>query len=143
VQSTFSKKLELFRLLFPSWRFYSEVTEVPVLFYRLPDESDIWKLAINKSKQHWHSLFFNPEGNLYHAITSLLQKAEQEIGELEDPQIITFENSVSFNLIKNLVEYQLRKLNHSSVNYQFKVSRVLQGESNPSEDFLISRIYRL
>jgi len=136
----------LFRSLFPSWQFFAAVTEVPVLYLRISQDGQNfspWENALKKPARHWYSLFLNPEGNLFLACNSLLQQAEVEIGDLSPIEAENYESSVSFNLIKNLVQFCLRQSENNYSHFQFKIGRVLQGSDlQAPEDFLISIIYQ-
>ena len=164
-RSTFmsGKFLALFRSLFPSWRFFSDVTQVPTVHYRFSSDGGIfssWKLGLKKPVRKWYSLIVNHHGNLYLASHTLLQQLESDIGELSPQTIDRFENSVSFQLTKNLVRYLVVNQEGLMVTqegllvtpeeskpnlfYQFKVSRARQGsDGSSSEDFLISKVFRL
>jgi hypothetical protein len=88
-------------------------------------------------------LFYNPEGNLYLASNTLLQQLESYISELTNDQREKFEDSVSFKLVNNLVQSVIGASfeNKHQLFYQFKVTRIRQGEpSLDGEDFLVSKI---
>ena len=146
-----SPTAHLLRSLFPSWRFYEEVTEVPVLQFRVSIDGTQfgdWVTAVEKPKLEWHSLFLNRSGNLFHAEQSLLQLLESEIGDLpavNAAQIAVLENGVSFQLASNLVQYFLREqLSLAEQFFQFRLLRVRQGEQLESgEEFLRSSAQRI
>lgn len=140
-----SKFLTLFRVLFPSWKFFTGVTEIPALYYRILSEhgdAGPWLPVLKRPERKWYSVFFNPEGNLCLAVQSLFQQVEAEIGELEPEQVELFEQSVSFQLLKNLALITLRseRLLEPGISFQFKLNRIRQGDlSGSGEDFLISK----
>ena len=156
----------LFRALFPSWRFFEDVTDVPVLFYRIeskstegkPNDGDSipefgpWTPGLRQLNRNFGSLLFNPQGNLVHAINSLLQHLEIDVGETSPERIDSFEETVSFCLVKDFVDYLLQGGKYldsaeravPGTKYQFKIGRVRQGAPvEQFEQFLISKVLRI
>ena len=144
-----SRTLHLFRALFPSWRFFEDLVALPLLEYRVAKtgtELGPWQMALDKPGRKLSSLFVNAEGTLYLACNGVLQQLESDIGELSAPAPETFEDSVSFQLVKNLVRFELSKHNVllSGSKFQFKISRREPGApDNHSEMFVMSKIYEV
>lgn len=145
-----SRALKLFRVLVPSWGFFADVADLPVLFVRTADSSGSWGEwfpAVMKPQRRLWSVLFNPEGNLYLAYNTLLQQVESDIGELDGVAVQSFESSVSFRLLHNLVRYRLNSAHDEHLRnvtqYQFRLERRPQGDpkSSTGEAFLTSKIY--
>jgi len=139
--------MNLFRSLFPSWRFFEELAEVPVLFYRTgATESSLgeWQEALPQGKRFWGNLFLNPRGNLVFACGTLLDQLMNDIEAWDTQKELKFNESVSYRLVKNMVLVWMKKnpyVDGLGV-YQFKVSCVRQGASQDGlEDVLISPVY--
>jgi len=141
------RSLQLFRVLFPSWRFFDGPIEQPVLFYRVAaggGEWSAWQVALRRPPRKWHSLFLNGEGNLFLACYTLLDQLEDDLGKMDVPDGEAFERSASFQLTRNLVCFLLRERGEmrNGCRYQFKVSRMLADGSPPCfEEILLSPAY--
>ena len=57
------RAIYLFRALFPSWRFYEEVCEVPMLYIRSGTETELgdWHPAWKPLERSLRKIFLNPE----------------------------------------------------------------------------------
>lgn len=135
--------LMLFRVLFPSWRFYDDVNYVPFLYYRFGhDEKNFgeWKLVLPKLKRNIFNILINPEANLTHAYNTLIQQLEQDKEEVSEENKNDFVKSVSYNLIKNLVQKQIFFSHQlkSKFYFQFKIRAALPENMADAEDVLIS-----
>lgn len=142
--------LHMFRSLFPSWRFFEDVTEIPLLMIRSgcgQEELGPWRQGLVIPRRGPLILLLNPQGNLVHAANSLLQQLEYDIGDAPPDRIEAFETTVSFLSVKNLVLFLLRREQLSgqtepATKYQFKVGRLRQGQPIEKLDpFLISKVY--
>ena len=132
--------LSLFRVFFPSWRFFEDTCDRPVLYARV--NGGEWQRVLNNPKRGLLSLFYNPEGNLFLAYGSLLDRLLKDASELASGQERLLVDSVSYRLVRNLIErtFKLSK----GVSYQFKVSVAGESASCESEqDVLISREHAL
>ena len=139
----------LFRVLLPSWKFFEDLSEVPIIQYRIgPKDEEIgeWQELIHRPKRGLGSLFLNADGNLCLAKHSLLQQVETDIGELDPEHTEPFLDSVSFGLTKNLVEFEIQNRGEfrPGLKAQFRLSRQKQGApESPLEHFLTSAIYEV
>ncbi len=142
------KTIYLLRALFPSWKFFEDVCQLPVLYYRFAREGEEfceWQNCFQKPKRHLSAVIFNPQGNLLLACNGLLQQLESDIEELDASKADKFDQSVSYRLTKNLVIYQVSKQHqcHAGFRYQFKVASLMQGSTDEtSEIFLTSPIHQ-
>ena len=125
--------LQLFKAFVPSWRFFSDIGHVPVLHYRFESAGEFsnWQTYPSELKRSWLSLFFNPNGNAAHAVQNLLTHLMLETQSSEP-----IDHTVSFQLVKNLIENEVPK----SHKFQFKLgARDLVTQM--SEDILVSPVY--
>ncbi|MCB0344921.1 MAG: hypothetical protein KDD66_07380 [Bdellovibrionales bacterium] len=141
-----SRKVYLFRSLFPSWRFFEDLSELPVLYHRVrkgtKDFGD-WMPSLKPLERKFSSVLLNPGGNRLLAYYGLLQQVENDMQSVEDGAEHKFSNSVSYLLLERLVREQiLLSCSHAeekNAAFQFKLRSVLQGESVESgQDILVS-----
>lgn len=145
-----NRSLQLFRVLFPSWRFFEDIAAVPVLHYRCENSSgefSAWREALRRPQREMLGIFCNPQTNLYHACQSLLQHLESDIGDCQTEQEIgTFADSVSYLLTRHLVASLIRQ-EHSELQakrFQFKVTRAVGNDENRTiETFLVSHTHEV
>jgi len=126
----------LLRALFPSWRFFEDIVEVPVLRIRVDDESE-WHDALPNLERRLESLFLNPTGNLHHALGTLLHQLSYDLESVSDKDPEAFEESVSYRLVENAVRVLLPS---NATQFQFKVTAIYQARpSEAGTDILVSR----
>ena len=129
--------VQLLRAFLPSWKFFEDLGEVPVLYFRIKSAGQWteWKKWIDPIERKWWQLIFNPQGNLNLAYGSLVQELCDEIHKSKD--IEQLENSKPFQDLKNLLLE--RSLGMSEV--QFKI--VAEQAQGPSIDVLVSPEFKL
>jgi len=138
------RKVYLFRCLFPSWKFYEDVCYMPILYCRTSSDGDNfspWQPVIEKLERNWRCLFLNPEGNLSHAYSSLLQQLESDKEDIDEDHKDDLVQSVSYQLTKNLVRSKLDLKPNEKMCYQFKLTLELQGNSSDGQDILFSLVH--
>ena len=134
----------LMRALFPSWRFFEEITDIPKLFYRIensPGQYDPWKPCLWRPTRSLSALLLNAEGNLMFAFGGVVQHLMQDLESVAPEDLEEFMKSPSYQLSKNIALHHLRQDYDSSTvrNFQFKICTVLQGEDDSAlEDVFIS-----
>lgn len=118
-----SPLLNLFKPLFPSWKFFDESVDTPLLYYRtiIGTEDSEWIICVPHAPKKWFHLFINPSGNFYLAYHSHIQQLLGELDACTDEQISTFHKSVSYQMTENFVRYELQRLKFVG-NFQFKIS---------------------
>ena len=130
--------MNLLRALVPSWRFFDKVGDVPRLYHRSMDNSGNWSEWTPTLRppppRRFQSLIQNPEGNLYLAAQSLIERFAYEVAETES--IDSIEYSVSYALTNRLVQERLREDGLKPLKYQFMI-RVFSGDE--SGELLVSR----
>ena len=126
-----SQSLSLLRAVFPAWRFFEEIADVPALSHRLigPDAAPgPWVNTLQAPVRTLGMLFLNAAGNLYLAQQSLV---EQLAAQLEDEPERDPTQSTSYRLVQALVIQRIRA--DQSVGegqYQFQLCE--RGQSSPS-----------
>ncbi len=137
------RKLYLFRCLFPSWKFYEDICYQPLLYYRLADDGknfQQWQLCIEKLDRSWNKLFLNSNANLVHAYGSLVQQLENDKEEIEEGREKDLVSSVSYKLVKNLVEDRIKD---QAKFFQFKLTLTMQGLPQDNADILVSIVHEV
>ena len=125
---------QLFRVLLPSWKFFDGRVDAAVLLYRLSDDGIVfgdWILCIPKTgKRSWKKLFLNTRENYLFAAHALIEYLKNDLSDGSDP-------AVSLELVKNLVEFQIREseVNSKSNYFQF----TLKGPEYLSPVFEVSQ----
>lgn len=140
--------LQLFRVLFPSWKFFDDVAAIPTLHYRLETSPDLftqWEEIPKKPQRRLLGIFVNPELNCYLACQSLLQQLESDIGDLQsEGQAEQFFQSVSYQLTLNLVRDSIKELT-TDRRFQFKICRAQTfdrlAQTVDVETFLVSQLH--
>jgi hypothetical protein len=125
-----SPVVQRLRAFFPSWRFFEDLGDVPVLLGRSgPSEAGLgpWVPLLPPVRRRWTQLFYNPEGNLALAFGSLVQ---QLVSDAADHETGDFATSVSYRLAHELVRRQLGPV----TCFQWKV---VAG----ADDVLVSPVY--
>lgn len=134
----------LFRVLFPSWRFFEDVGPVSRLYYRYQlsnGKLSDWMETPKFPQKKWHNLFFNPEGNLFLASHSLIDQAISDVNERSPNDKSDFSETVSYRLLRNLVEVDMIQsgLDPNQVPFQFKIE-VWQSKSDRYEALISEEI---
>lgn len=137
----------LFRTLLPTWRFFEDFGEVPLLFCRfryLNENFQEWHLCLSKPQTKWHHIFLNPQGNHYLACHSLLAQLLEELNDFDEKTLSEFNLTTSFLLTRNLVHHQIKNLHRDKdiFEFQFKICTVHPNTPQlKTEDVLISPVY--
>ena len=143
-----NRNIQLFRALFPSWRFFEDSGRVPILYWRYSkDRSSLgdWVPTLKCRKRHWWHLFLNPQGNYQFACKTLLHQLVSDINDLEsefDQDAV--KRLISFELVKNLVIYELSRSfkNSGPLHFQFKVTATpSELTKGATDDILVSETY--
>ena len=143
------RAVALFRALLPSWRFFEDICEIPLLEFRVSrngEDWSSWNRCIESPPREIKSLLFNAEGNLRLAYHSLVQQLEADLQEADDNHPELFLNSVSYLLTKNLVISRIRNDADFGevIQFQFKVTNIMPGViEKQTDDILISPICEL
>jgi len=146
-----------FRLLFPSWKFFNCVGEIPQLLVREQDRYGAWsdrQPLCQPRKRQWFHFWINSEYNDFLARGSVLQRfCEQveEYSENTDDRSVDLRTFSTYRMLQRFVELVISRrtqVNALSSNcglaiaFQFKVVvHRFSRNDRRVEDFAISRIY--
>lgn len=118
-----SPLLNFFKPIFPSWKFFDESVDTPLLYYRTINGQEVsgWIICVPHAPKKWFHIFINPTGNFYLAYHSHIQQLLGELDACNDDQITAFHKSVSYKMTENFVRFELQRKNYIG-NFQFKIS---------------------
>jgi hypothetical protein len=118
-----SPGLSLLRCLFPAWRFFEEIADIPVLSHRVIEPGGApgpWVTTLRAPARHATMLFLNAPGNLHLAQQSLV---EHLAAQLEDAPDADPAGLTSYRLVQALVAGRIRgELPAGTGQYQFRLS---------------------
>jgi hypothetical protein len=131
--------LFIFRIFFPSWKFFEEYDGNPKLFYKIDDGP--WIPVLLKIKRHWWMCFLNAEGNMTLFKKSLIQ---QYSGEIENEESLTMKMT-SYEMIKDMIRDNLVKNNYLGGHWcQIKITTVaFEGGEHKEMDYFLSSPYKI
>jgi|GEM_PF-2332717 len=140
----FSKFIFLFRLFFPSWKFFDESSYLYYLKYRFACENeDIsqieWQLCPPKLNRNFMQIVLNPDGNIALACESTLQHFYSDLYESQSSNnSIVLVELTSYKNLQNLVEFYADKFDKDFCYYQFKIA-IMNGIEE--EDIMVSKVH--
>lgn len=140
-----SKYMFIFRIFFPSWKFFDDSGVIYALKYRVCTkieemESAPWAACPPKLKRSWYQLMVNPKGNIALACDSVIQHLSASINEVIDSDSqFQLSDSASYKVAQNMVLYFCRQTEHDYRFYQFKLTE--QNHDTTYTDVMISPIY--
>lgn len=115
-----SPTLNLFKSMFPSWKFFDENNDTPALLFKT---DQTWIICFSPQKTKWRQILINPSGNFYLAYHSQIQQLLGDLNETDDDSINSFQNSTSYKIVTNFVRYKLNLIKYSG-HFQFKISYI-------------------
>lgn len=127
------------RALFPSWRFFEKLGDLPQLHFRMRragGDFGNWVSARRAVPRGAGAILLHAEGNLALACNTLLEQLVSDLGDHEAGEVAGLSENVSYRLVRNLVEFRIREggFEPAPFEFQFKVT-------SDSEDFLVSGIH--
>ncbi|MCC6953207.1 MAG: hypothetical protein IT290_03735 [Deltaproteobacteria bacterium] len=128
----------LLRPFVSSWRFFDQVTELPVMQIREVSADGTlgeWRNAILAPRVRSWNLLYHPHGNVFHAKQTLLQQSFIELTAEKRPTQLVEETS-AFQLLRHLAETS-RSDDIPPAAFQFRVGYEL---GDVFEDHLISPV---
>ncbi len=152
-----SPTMQALRAFFPSWKFFDELGDVPVLLHRVgqdPSAMGPWQPSLPKLRRRAGSLLVNAEGNLWLAYGSVVQQLVIELDELPEADASGSDAAITerttYQITRELVAFRIRELEAElPPYYQFKVVTMPVGAgvgaaaaASPAEDLLISPVYQ-
>jgi hypothetical protein len=103
-----STSLTLLRCVFPAWRFFEEIADVPRLDHRVIEAGCApgpWVCTLHAPVRRSSMLFLNAAGNLYLAEQALVERLA---AQLEDEPQADAAESTSYRLVQALVAQRIR-----------------------------------
>jgi hypothetical protein len=164
-----SRRLSLFRALFPSWRFFDRLEHVPKIYVRvrvsLAEENEKssdawseWRPLFKRWSRSLVNLYYNPQGNLEFAYHSLTEQLISDLNEFADTAAGSdFSTTVSCRLAERMVRSVLLQNQDDffvadggadvgigrGAEFQFKISVIDILTQQPIDDILVSAPYPL
>lgn len=133
----FGHRIYLLRSLFPSWKFFEDFGPVPQLWLRTQKDQEWseWRPCLKTPHRKWGLLFHNPELNYQLACGSLLTHFATDLNDFKDSDLSKFKNCITYQLTKNLVDYEIRNQKIAAPNslFQFKLTAT---NENPLVDHI-------
>jgi len=140
----------LLRVLLPSWRFFDDVQDTPVLLVRTARVAlpfGAWRPVLIPRARQLAQLLWNPDGNLLLAQHALLERLLADLAEWDEGRDPPPESLVSYQLVQHLVEGAIAAdgaaarpvAGAGTVRYQFKLAEVADPAGSIGGDLLISR----
>lgn len=131
--------LKLFRVLFPSWRFFETLQPIPRIYFRVGTgrlDHSAWKpLLIPSPPRRLRHLFHNPEENLRLAFQVQVEQLLNDIAESEPTSEFEFEKLPAFHIVSTQVrELILAQTTLPIKFYQFKIGVIeFNGSLNKTQ----------
>jgi len=138
-----SEGLSLLRSLFPAWRFFEEIAEIPVLSHRVIAQDAApgpWRCTLHAPARSAGMLFLYAAGNLHLAQQSLVEhllalRQEQPGGD-------DLSSTTSYRLVQALVLQQIRN-EHPEVTGQYQFRLCERGQPDDVPPLLLSQSHTL
>jgi hypothetical protein len=140
-----NKWMQLFRFLFPSWRFFEDIGHVPSLEIRfgLTDKTlSIWHVYPSEFAMNFLSFLYNPKGTLSLAFRSHLAQLINEIHEVQNPEEVEGMSSYLMVYQFALQECRERKDRFFQIRLLASIPE-FKGQRGRSEVVLISPVYEV
>ena len=133
--------------MFPSWKFFDESNDTPVLLYSLIEleKPNEWKICIPPPEKKWFHFLLNPKGNYYLAYNSHIQQLLGDLENCADSELAIFHQCISYEITEHFVHFELQKKNIQGT-FQFKLSNIKIHNQNDfliKDDILISPILEI
>lgn len=117
--------LKLLHILFPSWKFFEDLTPIPKIFYRVSQNGNNYSewlpLNQNKPQRSIRKLFHNPEENLQLTYQAQIEQLVNDIAELPSSNyVLALESLTSYKIVSAYIKEQIL-LSHTTPYFQFKI----------------------
>lgn len=119
------QEMKLFRILFPSWRFFEGLTPIPKIFYRVsPNNKNYgeWLPLIiqNNPQRSIQNLFHNAQENLQLTYQAQIEQVVNDIAELPSDSELDLTSLTSYKIVYAYIKEQIL-LRHTGQYFQFKI----------------------
>jgi len=135
------QSVALLRALLPSWRFFEAPEGYVLLLARAVSSSteEPFMPALPVAARGVSGWLFSARGNLRTACHDLVDALVSDLAEREATPIQQAEQLVSYRLVQNMVQWQLRAAGRSFDAYQLKLVAV--HSHGAEEELLVSPVY--
>ena len=149
--------IALVRVLIPSWRFFDDISESPLLLARVanPDAPfGPWLPVLHPPRRALRDVLWNPGGNLALACNALVEHLvadladfdesgadfDESVADFDESGAIRAEELVSYQLVLNLVRSTLaaRSQPATGIRLQFKLAERASTTTSTPGDVMIS-----
>lgn len=135
--------IALVRVLIPSWRFFDDISESPLLLARVanPDAPfGPWLPVLHPPRRALRDVLWNPGGNLALACNALVDNLVSDLADFDESGAIRAEELVSYQLVLNLVRSTLaaRSQPATGIRLQFKLAERASTTTSTPGDVMIS-----
>ena len=142
--------IALVRVLIPSWRFFDNISESPLLLARVanPDAPfGPWLPVLHPPRRALRDVLWNPGGNLALACNALVEHLVADLADFDESGAdfdesgaIRAEELVSYQLVLNLVRSTLaaRSQPATGIRLQFKLAERASTTTSTPGDVMIS-----
>ncbi len=135
--------IALVRVLIPSWRFFDDISESPLLLARVanPDAPfGPWLPVLHPPRRALRDVLWNPGGNLALACNALVEHLVADLADFDESGAIRAEELVSYQLVLNLVRSTLaaRSQPATGIRLQFKLAERASTTTSTPGDVMIS-----
>lgn len=120
-----SKWLNYFKFLFPSWCFFDESSDTPVILYRTMDMKD-FQIALEPHSINLLNIFSNPRHNLYMNFNSVQQQLLNEIYDNQNNKDFNLKELPSFKLALSFIRNYI--LNNKNIVLDVKFSFIKKND---------------
>jgi hypothetical protein len=121
-----NKTLNFFKAFFPSWKFFDESVNTPVLLIRTQYNETLsdWQVAYPPPKTKWFHFLLNPQGNFYLAFHSHIQQLLGELTLCDEEETKKFHTLVTYKTTVNFARFKVLQLTAEAKYFQFKISNI-------------------
>lgn len=135
--------IALVRVLIPSWRFFDDISESPLLLARVATPSapfGPWFPVLHPPRRALRDLLWNPGGNLALVCNALVDHLVSDLADFDESGAIRAEELVSYQLVLNLVRSTLaaRSQPATGIRLQFKLAERASTTTSTPSDVMIS-----
>lgn len=113
-----SRWINYFKFLFPSWCFFDESSDTPVLLFKT-NLMDNYQLPLVPITVKWQNLFYNPNHNLYMNFHSLQQQLLNDIYDKQNEVDFQLQDLNSYQRGLNYIRYSINKKNYQTLSIKF------------------------
>lgn len=135
--------IALVRVLIPSWRFFDDISESPLLLARVANPAapfGPWLPVLHPPRRALRDVLWNPGGNLALACNALVEHLVDDLADFDESGAIRAEELVSYQLVLNLVRSTLaaRSQPATGIRLQFKLAERASTTTSTPSDVMIS-----